>query len=67
MTTLFASMEQQSFFLNKITLIVLNSLLNYIYKRRFCIIYPSLYCSKYRPYRVVQYKPADRIFRITTV
>ena len=31
------------------------------------IIYPSMYCSKYRPYRAVEYKPADRIFRITTV
>ena len=25
-----------------------------------------MYCSKYRPYRAVEYKPADRIFRITT-
>ena len=31
------------------------------------IIYPSMYCSKYRPYQAVEYKPADRIFRITTV
>ena len=31
------------------------------------IIYPSMYCSKYRPYRAVEYKRAGRIFRITTV
>jgi len=31
------------------------------------IIYPSMYCSKYRPYQAVENKPADRIFRITTV
>jgi len=29
------------------------------------IIYPSMYCSKYRPYRAVEYKPANCIFRIT--
>ena len=28
------------------------------------IIYPSMYCSKYRPYQAVEYKQADRIFRI---
>ena len=27
------------------------------------IIYPSMYCSKYRPYQAVEYKSADCIFR----
>jgi len=31
------------------------------------IIYPSMYCTKYRPYRAVEYKLADHIFRFTTV
>ena len=31
------------------------------------IIYPSMYCSKYRPYQAVEYKLTDRIFRITSV
>jgi len=32
------------------------------------IIYPSMYCSRYRPYQAVEYKPTYyRIFRITTV
>ena len=26
-----------------------------------------MYCSKYRPFQAMEYKPADRIFRITTV
>ena len=33
----------------------------------FIIYRPSMYCSKYRSYQVVEYKPADHIFRITTV
>jgi len=37
-----------------------------IIKKTF-IIYPSMYCSKYRPYQAVEYKLTDRIFRITTV
>jgi len=28
------------------------------------IIYPSMYCSKYRPYRAVEYKPTYRIFPV---
>jgi len=31
------------------------------------IVYPLMYCSKYRPSRAVEYKPADRILRTITV
>ena len=40
-----------------------------LYCIRNCIVrkYPSMCCSKYRPYQAVEYKRADHIFRITTV